>query len=230
MPASAKIIELREILAARYPEPPRQPGSCIPTGIARFDHLLEGGLWRGAITELVSPAASAGSALVTATILRATAAAGSWLALIDGTDTFDPQPIDNATLARLLWVRCREAAQAVRAADLLLRDGNLPLILLDLRANSAAELRHIQSTSWHRLQRIVERSGCACLVIAPQPLVPSAEARLTLENRFDFRALSCEQNQLLEQLQIRLARQRHLKRILDFGIRNLDSEPLRAAG
>src|SRR5438105_1163638 len=150
MNPGAKIIELRQLLAERFPAPEIKAGDCLSTGIPRIDELLGGGLRRGAITELAGLTPSCGSAFFFVTLLRAAARAGRWLALIDGRDCFDPQSVENETLAHLLWVRCTNAAQAIQAADLLARDGNLPLIALDLRCNPPAQFRKIPLTTWFR--------------------------------------------------------------------------------
>ena len=65
--------------------------------------------------------------------------------MIDGRDTFDPQSQPPGACDSLLWIRCRAAKDAVRAADLLLRDGNLPLLLIDLEhgSGSLADLRNM---------------------------------------------------------------------------------------
>ncbi len=208
MPPAEKIVELRALLAERFPTKAPRADSWIATGIPRFDELLGGGLWKGAISELSSPAASAGSALVLTTLLHTMASENQILGLIDGRDSFDPQPIDNAVLKHLLWVRCENTDQAIRSADLLLRDGNLPLVVLDLRCNLENELRRIPGSTWYRLQRILEHNATACLAITPRPLIPSAQVKLTLENRFNIGALSEKQNVLLEKLQVNLARRR----------------------
>lgn len=204
----ATIIELRQLLAERFPHPEIRPGSLIATGIPRLDEMLEGGLWKGALTELIAPPETRGSALCIAALLRNVAIEGFWMALIDGRDSFDPQPMDNTVLAHLLWVRCSEAGMALRAADLLLRDGNLPLVVLDLRLNPVDQLRKIPSSTWYRLQRIANVS--TLLAITPYPMIPSAHVKVILENRFTFSALNETQNHLLERLQIRLARRRFL--------------------
>lgn len=185
MAQAEKIIELRQILSERFPEIPRKTRATLSTGIAEFDAALNGGLWKGAITELIAPACSCGSASALRKILLAAALENRWTALIDGADSFVP-PGD---LPRVLWVRCRNGGEAMRATDLLLRDGNLPLALLDLRLNPLAELRKIPSTSWYRFQRIVEQSGCAFLVVTRQSLVSSAAVKLVLQNRFTLDAL-----------------------------------------
>lgn len=198
MAQSEKIIELRQILAERFPALPRQTRTTLSTGIAGFDAALSGGLWKGAITELTAPLGSSGSASALSNIVLTAASENRWTALIDGSDSFAPA----TDLPRLLWVRCRRADEAMRAADLLLRDGNLPLVLLDLRLNSVSELRQIPSTSWYRFQRIVEQSGCAFLVVTRQSLVSSATAKLVLQSRFALDDL--EENQ--PRLEVNLSR------------------------
>ncbi len=206
--AATKIIELRQLLREKFPQPTTQRGHTLPTGIARLDDLLEGGLWQGALTELVAAAPSCGSALCLHTLLQTLAAAGQWMALIEGDDSFDPQALDNAVLAHLLWVRCTGTAQALRAADLLARDGNLPLIALDLRQNDA--LQKIHSSQWYRLQRLVEEHTTTLLVLTPRHLIPSAHVRLTMDRSLPLTALNADQRALLDHLQIQLARRRFL--------------------
>jgi hypothetical protein len=79
----------------------------------------------------------------------------------------------------LLVVFCADAMQAVKAADLLLRDGNLSLILLDLQAVPSAQLRRIPANTWHRFQRLAEQTTAAVVVLTPQPIVEAAQVRIT---------------------------------------------------
>jgi hypothetical protein len=211
---SSRVIELRQILAGKFPGPPPKPAACLTTGVRCLDEPLCGGLPKGAITELVSTRPSAGSALVTVAILCQAARDKRWVALIDGRDCFDPQPLEPEVLSHLLWVRCGEAVQAIRAADLLLRDGNLPLVVLDLHVNPAGQLRKIPSTIWYRLQRIVEQTASAFLVITPQPMVGSARAKLSLKSRFTLDALEQEQPELLARVEIQAGRMRKMQGVM----------------
>src|SRR6476620_2402224 len=127
MAASSKIIHLRQLLAERFPQLPAAATARLPTGLAAIDDAIGGGLPKNAITELTSPNLSAGSALLLHVLLRRAHQEGFFLALVDGRDSFDPEPNGNDVLRHLLWVRCRQASQAVQAADFLLRDGNFPL-------------------------------------------------------------------------------------------------------
>jgi hypothetical protein len=182
MPASSKVIDLRNLLAGRFPQSLRPSRTCLKTGISALDQAVHGGLPKNCITELSSPHVSAGSACLLHALLHAAHRDRYFIALIDGRDSFDPEAAGNSRLRRLLWVRCHEAMQAVKAADLLLRDGNFPLVILDLVLNPPEELRKIPQTSWYRLQRLVELVPTAFLVFTRRSVVSSAQWKLTLAN------------------------------------------------
>ena len=55
MAMSGKIIDLRNLLAIRFPQAPILVGTRLVTGLASFDQPIGGGLPKGAITELISP-------------------------------------------------------------------------------------------------------------------------------------------------------------------------------
>lgn len=159
---------------------------------------------KSAITELSSPHVSAGTALLLYALLQNAHQAGYFLALVDGRDSFDPQPLGNSRLRNLLWVRCTKALEALQAADLLLRDGNFPLVVLDLVLNASAELRKIPQTSWYRLQRLVEAAPTAFLVLTRESIINSAQLKLSLENAWTLGDL--EQNHLAARFQILVKR------------------------
>jgi hypothetical protein len=106
-------------------------------------------------------------------------------------------------------VRCTKASEAVKAADLLLRDGNFPLVIVDLVLNGLDELRKIPQTSWYRLQRLVERISTACLVLTRQNLVSSAQLKIVLENSWTLE--SFEKEDAVSPLRFRIERS-HLGR------------------
>ena len=208
------IVQLRQLLAERWPglrmlsERPWLKVAHESTGLTAIDDLLQGGLPKSAISELVSRQLSAGSALIVAALLRHAYQTNQWLGLVDGQDCFDPAPLDNTLLSRLLWVRCRETKQALKAADLLLRDGNLSLVVFDLRLNPTSELRRIPATTWYRLQRIVELTSTTLLVLTPRPMVKGAQVRMSLESRFTLDALTATEEELLSRLKIELVQRR----------------------
>ena len=117
-----------------------------------------------------------------------------------GRDSFDPQSLGQARLHNLLWVRCMKAFDAVKAADLLLRDGNFPLVILDLVLNVPEELRKIPQTTWYRLQRLVEVAPTAFLVLTRASILSSAQLKLSLENAWTLADL--EQDDLAPRLKI----------------------------
>jgi hypothetical protein len=220
MPVSAKIIDLRNLLAERFPHPSSAIASRLSTGLSCLEKPIGGGLPRGAITELISPArsvthsvaggpgTSAGSASLIRALVHCAYRDNYFLALIDGRDSFDLCGLDNAWLRHLLWVRCSKASEAVKAADLLLRDGNFPLVIVDLVLNAPEELRKIPQTNWYRLQRLVEMLPTACLVLTRYEMVGSAQLKLVLENSWDIQTFESED--ALSRLRI-LVKRSHLQ-------------------
>jgi hypothetical protein len=169
--------------------PERMVPAALPTGIESIDQGLGGGLPQGAFTELVAPGEGSGSAQFIHSLLRHTASAGRFLTLVDGADSLDIDALEPDALAHLLWVRCRSTAEALQTTDLLLRDRNIALVVLDLKLNPAHELRRIPGTLWYRLSRLMEQHGGTVLVITPQPLVAGAAARIVSRTRLDHRDL-----------------------------------------
>jgi hypothetical protein len=140
-------------------------------------------------------------------LLRQAHLCGQWIALVDAHDSFDPAVLGDEIFPRFIWIRCHGANQALKAADLLLRDGNLSLVLLDLAMSSAVECRKISSTSWHRFQRLVKPASTALFVVTPHALVSGPHIRLRLEAWFDLDALDQPDSELLNRLQLRVAQQ-----------------------
>jgi hypothetical protein len=201
MAASRKIIDLRNLLAGRFPSRTAPAASVLNTGLPVFDRTLVGGLPKSAITELISPQWSAGSASIIHSLLGSARRGQYFVALIDGSDSFDPCSAEKSSLEHLLWVRCRKAVEAVKAADLLLRDGNFPLVIVDLVLNAPAELGKIPQTTWYRLQRLAESSPSACLVMSRQSMVSSAQLKIVLENTWTLESLEHAISQLRSRIQ-----------------------------
>ncbi len=186
---AGSIVNLRHLLAERFPQPRTISAGRLATGLPALDEAIGGGLPKGAITELTSQNTSAGSALLISLLLQAAHRERYFIALIDGRDSFDPQPLGNERLCHLLWVRCTKTFDAVKAADLLLRDGNFPLVILDLVLNAADELRKIPQTSWYRLQRLAEPMPTAFLVLTRRSMISSAQLKLVLDNNWELQDL-----------------------------------------
>lgn len=204
--ATGAIIDLRKLLAERFPEEPLSAPERLLTGLPIFDQTLEPGLSKGAITELSAPFPSAGSATIIGALLERAGRDRYFMALIDGRDSFDPEPFTNRWLRHLLWVRCHRVNEAMAAADLLLRDGNFPLVILDLVLSPLRELGKIPSSNWYRLQRLVEPAPTAFLVLTPRSMISSAQYKLVLENRWRLGQLELETRELHAQLRARVER------------------------
>src|SRR6266550_6165948 len=215
MVARGKIVDLRKLLAERFPHTlvPAATRRLI-TGLSFLDQAIGGGLPKGAITELISAQISAGSASLIQALLQAAHRNRYFLALIDGRDSFDPSGSGrpgNGCLSYLLWVRCTKALEAIKAADLLLRDGNFPLVIVDLVLNAPEELRKIPQTNWYRLQRLVEVLPTACLVLTRYEMVSSAQLKLVLENFWEIQTFETED--ALSRLRI-VVKRSHLRSVI----------------
>lgn len=208
MAARGKIVDLRKLLAERFPHTPAPARTCrLVTGLPFLDQAIGGGLPKGAITELISPRISVGSASLIHALLQSSQRNHYFVALIDGHDSFDPSAsggLGKACLHHLLWVRCTKALDAIKAADLLLRDGNFPLVIVDLVLNPLADLGKIPQTSWYRLQRLVEPAPTACLVMTRQGMVSSAQLKIVLENSWTLETF--EDERAISRLHIRVQR------------------------
>ncbi len=143
-------------VAAPFNYRDRQEVVTVSSGIPEID-LLTGGLPRGALTEIFGPSCSGRTSLLLSALSARTAQEES-CALIDGGDAFDPHSAEAAgvELRKLLWVRCRNVEQTLRATDLLLQGGGFGLIAVDLTDIAPRLVRHVPLDSWFRFRRAVE--------------------------------------------------------------------------
>jgi recombination protein RecA len=156
-------------LAGRVPAPftyrDRNFAEHVSTGISEID-LLAGGLPRGALTEIFGPDCSGRTSLLFSALSIRTAHLEA-CALIDGCDAFDPHSAEAAgvDLKQLLWVRCRNIQQTLRATDLLLQSGGFGFIALDLSDVSREVVRHVPLDAWFRFRRAVEDTQTILVVL-----------------------------------------------------------------
>jgi len=161
----------------------------VPTGIGALDACLQGGVPRGQLSELTGPQSSGRTTLLLQMIAAVTRR-GEIAALID---TFDRLDVGSAAAAgidfdRLLWVRGdalsvgrsagslleRTLDRALKALNLVLQSGGFACVTLDVADVPLSALKRIPFTTWLRIQRIIEGSDTACVLVAPQPLARSA--------------------------------------------------------
>ena len=196
-----KLAELRSLLQEKFPETAVARGRTLPAGLAALDDA-QGGLRQGVVTE-ISGSQGCGS-LVLHTLLRTAGGAQPLVGLVDAGGSFDLQGCDERMLGRVLCVVCAEVAQAIRAADLLLRDGNLPLVIVDFQALAPSQLRRIAATTWHRFQRLVEQSTTALVILSRQPMVDGARVRVAARNRWTLADHRQRRAELADRLDLRV--------------------------
>src|SRR5438093_12420305 len=100
MAASRQIIDLRNLLAERFQNPPAVAGGQIR--IPFLERATDGGLRKGVITEIISTNASAGSSLLIQSLLQLAQRYRFFLALIDRRYSFAVQSLDPSHLQQLL--------------------------------------------------------------------------------------------------------------------------------
>lgn len=169
---SALRLQVEASLASRVASPfeyrDRTAIETVPIGVSPIDHLT-GGLPRGCLTEFYGqPCSGRTTLLISALALRT--AASEVCALVDARDAFDPHSAEAAgiKLQHLLWVRCRNVGQALRATDLLIQGGGFGLIALDLGDTPPHVVRYIPLQVWFRFRRAVEHTPTIFLVIAQE--------------------------------------------------------------
>jgi hypothetical protein len=142
---------------------------------------------RGQVSEIAGPASSGRTTLLLALIGAATRR-GEVAAIVDTFDRLDVASTGGAGIdrRRLLWVRGQTIAgspaagveraldRALKAFTLVLQAGGFGVVALDVADVPVPALRRLPFTTWLRVQRMVEGSDTACVIVAPQPLARSA--------------------------------------------------------
>jgi hypothetical protein len=210
MPEASNIVDLRKLLAERFGVAVRPRKAIAPeavsTGIQALDSLLEGGWPKGGVSELVGQGVGSGVVQVLHAWIRQTALEGQFLVLVDAGDSLDVDALEPRVLARILWVRGHSVEEALRAADLLLRDRNFPRVVIDLKPCPAKALGRISSSVWHRLRRLTEQHGTTALVMTPQPLVAGASCRVQVSADPGLDSIHSGPDAVLETLRFELVR------------------------
>jgi hypothetical protein len=180
----------RTLTTALPPLERSDAAACIPFDIAAVDGVLRGGLPRGQVSELAGPHSSGRTTLLLH-LLGAATRGGEIAALVDTCDRLDVVSASAAgiDLDRLLWIRGdssglalserseskgRVLDRALKALNLVLQAGGFGVVAIDLADVPPRALKTLPFTTWLRLQRIVEGSDTACLLVTPEPLARSA--------------------------------------------------------
>src|SRR5215470_1801478 len=192
--------QVESALGPGFPSPFTFRENCMPEvvsfGLEEID-ALTGGLPRGGLTEIVGLASSGRTGLALA-VLAAMTAREEVCAWVDAQDAFDPRSaqLAGADLERLLWTRCHNIEQTLRAADLLIHSGGFGMVVLDLSDVAPRIVRRVPLSFWFRFRRAVEHTPtvlvlleqescaktCASLVLGVRNLRPEFR-NLRLETR-----------------------------------------------
>jgi hypothetical protein len=218
----------RTLTTALPPLERTDPSAVAGTGTAALDAVLHGGLPRGQLSEIAG-ARSTGRTSLLLQMMAAATRRGEIAALID---TFDRLDVPSAIAAgidldRLLWVRgdaiasagsrspeaggqvrlpndLRDRAldRAVKALNLVLQAGGFGLVAIDLADVPAIALKRLPFTTWLRVQRTIEGSDTACVLVVPEPLTRSAGGlTLTLAARTSW-AGTADRSRRIDRLDI----------------------------
>jgi len=155
-------------------------GAMVPVDVAAIDRCLQGGVPRGHLSEIAGPCSSGRTTLLLH-LLSAATRRGEIVALVDTLDRLDVASAAAAgiDLDRLLWIRGSESSwalieRALKALNLVLQAGGFGVVVIDLAEVPASTLKQIPFTTWMRVQRVIEGSDTACLILASEPLARSS--------------------------------------------------------
>ena len=185
-----------------------------PLDADALDRGLAGGLPRGQVSEVVGPASSGRTSVAWAALAAATRRGESVALVdtFDRFDppTAHACGID---LSRLLWVRGQAISKtavaidpawlpgvravtgpgtfiervidrAIKSLNLVVQSGVCTLVVIDLIDVPAAALRRLPASTWFRVERAIEGSDTAVLILAAMPVARSAGGRsIAMENR-----------------------------------------------
>lgn len=184
--------------------PPTELSKCLPTGLPELDRLLAGGFPQGRLSEITGRLSSGRTSLALTLLARATRAE-EVVAVVDGSDAFDPASARAAGVAleRVLWVRAPELREVWRSAHKLLEARGFALVLLDLTDREASPTR----ATWTRLARAAGATATALIVSSSQRVAGTCAA-LSLEIK-PARAHFTGTPALLEALETEVALVRH---------------------
>jgi hypothetical protein len=166
------------------------PAALIPSDVAALDAWLRGGLPRGQLSELAGPPSS-GRMTMLLQMMAAATRRGELVALVDTLDRLDASSVVAAgvDVERFLWIRGADLARSIstslsvvdraldrglKALNLVLQAGGFGVVAIDLADVPLAAVKRLPFTTWLRVQRAIEGSDMACVVVAPEPLARSA--------------------------------------------------------
>src|SRR6185503_17051127 len=98
----------------------------------------------------------------------------------------------------------RAIDRALKALNLVLQAGGFGIVAIDLADVPAVTLRQIPFTTWPRVQRVIEGSDTACVLVTPEPLARSAGGlTLSLTSRSTWAGMS-DRSHVLQGIDLRV--------------------------
>jgi hypothetical protein len=194
----------RTLTTALAPMERADPSALVATDVTTLDAALHGGLPRGQLSEIAGPRSSGRTSLLFQVIGAATRRGeiAALVDTFDRLDVASAEAA-GIVLDRLLWIRGqaitrmqdaglrnhpdtwsatpgpsglfeRTIDRALKALNLVLQAGGFGVVAIDLADVPPLALKRIPYTTWLRVQRIVEGSDTACVLLTPEPLSRSA--------------------------------------------------------
>jgi hypothetical protein len=178
-----------------------------PFGTDTLDRALSGGVPRGQVSEVVGPSSSGRTSVAWTALAAATLRGESVALIdtFDRFDPPTAHAC-GITLSKLLWVRGQALSKttgaidpawlpgvravngpgtfmervidrAIKALNLVVQSGVCTMVVIDLIDVPASALRRLPASTWFRIERAIEGSDTAVLILAAQPIARSAGGR-----------------------------------------------------
>jgi hypothetical protein len=176
-------------------------------GTDALDRALSGGLPRGQVSEVVGPASSGRTSVAWAALAAATQRGESVALIdtFDRFDPPTAHAC-GLELSRLLWVRGQAVSKttgaidpawlpgvravngpgtflervidrAIKALNLVVQSGVCTMVVIDFIDVPATALRRLPASTWFRIERAIEGSDTAVLILSATPMARSAGGR-----------------------------------------------------
>jgi hypothetical protein len=198
--------KLDRTLTSTLPERLREDAAA-PLGTDALDRALSGGLPRGQVSEVVGPASSGRTSIAWAALASATQRGESVVLIdtFDRFDPPTAHAC-GIELSRVLWVRGqaiskttgavdpawlpgvravsgpgtfmeRTIDRAIKALNLVVQSGVCTVVVIDLIDVPVHALRRLPASTWFRIERAIEGSDTAVVILAAAPIARSAGGR-----------------------------------------------------
>lgn len=208
-PSPNQAAQLKNLLQEKFPSAARPefgdntklaPRKILSSGLPSLDKM---GLPQGTLSEVYpSGPGSSGISLLLVNLLETQASSAIPLALIDLHGRCDFVTL-GSLCERLLWIHCEQPTTSLQVTELLVRDGNLPIILLDLTSLSLREQNQIaQPSHWHKLRQFSEASGTTLIVLTHRHCLPGSHHHFQLQTTLPLDAPNLPRQELYQHLTV----------------------------